>query len=361
MGGRKRAVEAMVGFEDFYRDRRVLVTGHTGFKGSWLCAWLQELGAHVTGFALAPDTQPSLFEAAGVESGMVSILGDVRDREALRAAFRQAQPEVVFHLAAQPLVRRGYEQPADTFETNVMGTVNVLECVRETPGVRSVLNVTTDKVYRNREWPWGYRESDELDGHDPYSNSKSCSDLITGCYRRSFFTGGPAVSAARAGNVIGGGDFAAERILPDCVRAALAGQPIILRNPRSVRPYQHVLEPLSAYLLIARAQYEDPSLAGAYNVGPGQEGCVTTEELARLFCAAWGQGARYEAGPGGGPHEAGLLTLDAALIRQRLGWQPRWSIAQTVERAARWYRCHAAGGDAAACLRGQIAEYSNQE
>lgn len=353
-------MEALVSLADFYRGKRVFVTGHTGFKGSWLCAWLKRMGAEVTGYALEPDTQPNLYTHCAVGREMHSVIADIRDRAALLQAFRQAQPQLVFHLAAQPLVRESYLRPADTFEINVMGTVNLLECVREVPGVRSVVNVTTDKVYRNHEWPWGYRETDELDGHDPYSNSKSCSDLVTGCYRRSFFADGPAVSTARAGNVIGGGDFAADRILPDCVRAVLASQPIFLRNPGSVRPYQHVLEPLGAYLLIARAQYEDKALAGAYNVGPAQAGCVTTEGLVKLFCHCWGADAGYTAGQNNGPHEAGLLKLDNSLIASRLGWKPRWYIATAVEKTVQWYRDYAAGADTAACMGIQIEDYMNE-
>ena len=353
-------MEALVTLADFYRGKRVLVTGHTGFKGAWLCAWLKRMGAEVTGYALEPDTQPALFTQCAVGQGMNSVIGDIRDRAALLQAFRQAQPDIVFHLAAQPLVCESYLRPADTFEINIMGTVNLLECVREVPTVRSVVNITTDKVYRNHEWPWGYRESDELDGHDPYSNSKSCSDLVTGCYRRSFFTEGPAVSTARAGNVIGGGDFAADRILPDCVRAVLAGQPIRVRNPGSTRPYQHVLEPLGAYLLIAREQYDSKKLSGAYNVGPAQEGCATTEDLVKLFCRCWGAEAKYIAGQTNGPHEAGLLKLDNNLIASRLGWKPRWDIATAVERTVQWYRAYAAGADTTACMNAQIDEYRNE-
>jgi CDP-glucose 4,6-dehydratase len=350
----------MVSLQEFYSGMRVLVTGHTGFKGSWLCAWLKTLGAEVIGYSLEPNTQPNAFTQCAVAQGMRSVIGDVRDRDGLMAVFAQAQPQIVFHLAAQPIVRESYARPADTFEINIMGTVNVLECVRLTPGVRSVVNVTTDKVYRNREWIWGYRENEELDGYDPYSNSKSCSDLVTACYRRSFFAEGAAVSTARAGNVIGGGDFAADRIVPDCVRATMAGQPIFLRNPGSVRPYQHVLEPLGAYLMIAKAQYEDREFCGAYNVGPPQEGCVTTEELVRYFCHAWGDGASYTSGQSSGPHEAGLLKLDASLITSRLGWRPCWNVERSVERAVQWYHCFADGGDTAACMQAQILEYMKE-
>ena len=254
---------------DFYKDRKVLVTGHTGFKGTWLCKLLVLAGAKVTGYSLEPPTDPSLFAICGMEKQMHSVIGDIRDLPHLLQIFQETKPEIVLHLAAQPIVRDSYRDPVGTYETNVMGTVHVLECVRQTDSVRSFLNVTTDKVYENREWEWGYRETDPLNGYDPYSNSKSCSELVTHSYRKSFFAAGaPAISTARAGNVIGGGDFAHDRIIPDCVRAAISGQPVKLRNPDSIRPFQHVLEPLSVYLMIAAAQVEEPSLAGSYNVGP---------------------------------------------------------------------------------------------
>ena len=276
---------------DFYRGKRVFVTGHTGFKGSWLCKILTMAGAVVTGYSLPAPTEPSLFDISGVAKDMTSVIGDVRDFAALKAAFDTAQPEIVLHLAAQPIVRESYKNPAYTYEANVMGTVNILECVRQCTCVRSFLNVTTDKVYHNNEWVWGYREDEPLDGFDPYSNSKSCSELVTHSYVNSFFVNsGVAVSTARAGNVIGGGDFAADRIVPDCVRAVQAGTPIGVRNPHSTRPYQHVLEPLFAYLMIAQRQYENRQLAGWYNVGPDECDCVTTGELVELFKKKWGAG-----------------------------------------------------------------------
>ena len=276
---------------DFYRGKKVLVTGHTGFKGTWLCRLLLGAGAEVTGYSLEPPTDPALFSLAGMDRQMDSVTGDVRDLEKLKALFHRTKPEIVLHLAAQPIVRESYRDPVYTYETNVMGTVNILECIRLTDSVKSFLNVTTDKVYHNREWEWGYRETDPLDGFDPYSNSKSCSELVTHSYRNSFFADGrTAISTARAGNVIGGGDFAADRIIPDCIRAALEKKPVPVRNPHSTRPFQHVLEPLYAYLMIAAAQYEDGRFAGYYNVGPGDEDCVTTGELVDLFCRAWGEG-----------------------------------------------------------------------
>ena len=295
MEQRERAMAGMVNMIlDFYRDKKVFVTGHTGFKGAWLCTILCMAGAEVTGFALPPE-ELSLCRIIRLEEKMNSVHGDMRDLEALRCAFDAAKPEIVLHLAAQPIVRESYRDPVGTYASNVMGTVHILECVRQSGCVRSFLNVTTDKVYQNRQWPWGYRETDVLNGFDPYANSKSCSELVTDSYRNSFLADkGVAVSTARAGNVIGGGDFAADRIIPDCIRAVCAGRPIQLRNPHSVRPYQHVLEPLSAYLLIAQRQYENSDLAGSYNVGPDSSGCLTTGALSELFCQTWGEGARWE-------------------------------------------------------------------
>ena len=331
----------------FYRGRRVFVPGHTGVKGSWLCRMLVGAGAVVTGYALAPDRGPNLFGLSEAAERVAHVVGDVRDFDALLAAFRAAEPEVVFHLAAQPIVRDSYRDPVYTYETNVMGTVNLLECVRLSPGVKSVVNVTTDKVYQNPERGRAFREEEPLDGYDPYSNSKSCSELVTASYVRSFFTGGgTAVSTARAGNVIGGGDFAKDRILPDCVRAAAAGKPVILRNPRSVRPYQHVLEPLTAYLMIAEAQYEDRRFAGAYNVGPDETDCVTTGQLADLFCRCWGEGAAWEdRTEPGAPHEAAFLRLDCRKLKETFGWRPRWNVEKAVEMTCAFSRVWLAGGD----------------
>lgn len=342
----------------FYRGRRVFVTGHTGFKGAWLCKLLTGAGATVAGYALAPEIEPGLLFLSGADKHMVSHIGDIRDLDGLRRAFDAFSPEIVLHLAAQPIVRQSYRDPAGTYAINVMGTVHVLECVRNSQSVRSFVNVTTDKVYRNSEWVWGYRETDPLDGFDPYSNSKSCSELVTASYARSFFAGGhTALSTARAGNVIGGGDFAPDRIIPDCVRAALGGETIVVRNPHSVRPYQHVLEPLSAYLAIAKAQYGHPGRAGAYNVGPGEEGCARTGELTELFCMHWGEGQSWRIQGDGGPHEAGFLKLDCSRIRTELGWRPRWSLSEAVEKTVEWAKAYAAGEDVAALMEGQITEY----
>lgn len=345
---------------EFYRGKRVFVTGHTGFKGAWLCRILVGAGAIVTGYSLEPPTQPNLFELAGLEGKMTSVIGDIRDREKLMKTFQAAQPEIVLHLAAQPIVRDSYKYPADTYETNVMGTVNLLECVRLVPGVRSFLNVTTDKVYHNNEWLWGYREDEPLDGFDPYSNSKSCSELVTHSYKSSFFAGtdAPAISTARAGNVIGGGDFANDRIIPDCVRSVQAGKPLGVRNPRSTRPYQHVLEPLFAYLMIAKRQYEDKGFAGWYNVGPDECDCVTTGQLVELFKEKWGEGFTWlDQAEKDAPHEANFLKLDCAKLKATFGWTPRWHIGQAVEKTVEWTRVWLSGGDIPAEMDREIKEY----
>lgn len=349
---------------EFYRGKRIFVTGHTGFKGAWLCRILLGAGAIVTGYSLEPPTQPSLFELAGLEGKMTSVIGDVRDREKMMKAFQDAQPEIVLHLAAQPIVRDSYKDPAYTYETNVMGTVNILECVRLVSGVRSFLNVTTDKVYHNNEWAWGYREDEPLDGFDPYSNSKSCSELVTHSYKSSFFAGtdAPAISTARAGNVIGGGDFANDRIIPDCVRAVQAGKPIGVRNPHSTRPYQHVLEPLFAYLMIAKAQYEDKSFAGWYNVGPDECDCVTTGQLVELFQEKWGEGFTWldQAEPDA-PHEANFLKLDCSKLKSVFGWRPRWHINEAIEHTVAWTRVWLARGDVPAEMDREIKEYLEEK
>ena len=345
---------------DFYRGKQVFVTGHTGFKGSWLCRMLVNAGAEVAGYSLQPPTNPNLFEMAGLEGRMNSVIGDIRDFEHLKAAFEVFQPEIVFHLAAQPIVRDSYKDPRYTYETNVMGTVNLLECVRENACVRSVLNVTTDKVYHNNEWCWGYREDDPLDGFDPYSNSKSCSELVTHSYINSFFFApeAPAVSTARAGNVIGGGDFANDRIIPDCVRAMQAGKVIGVRNPYSTRPFQHVLEPLAVYLMIAQKQYEDRSFVGFYNVGPDDCDCVTTGELVDLFCSCWGEGAAWEnLAEENAPHEANFLKLDCSKVKSVFGWKSRWHIAECMEMTCRFSKIWLAGGDVAAEMDREIGGF----
>lgn len=339
----------------FYKGKKVLVTGHTGFKGTWLVSLLLNAGAQVTGYSLEPPTEPSVFSLSGMEKQIRSIMGDIRDLDSLLEVFRETQPELVLHLAAQPIVRESYKNPVYTYETNVMGTVNILECIRRTKTVRSFLNVTTDKVYHNREWEWGYRETDPLDGFDPYSNSKSCSELVTHSYKNSFFSDGETrISTARAGNVIGGGDFAADRIIPDCIRAALSGKPILVRNPHSTRPFQHVLEPLYAYLMIAAMQYEDIKYEGYYNVGPGDEDCVTTGELVELFCKCWGQGQTWEDHFAGGPHEANFLKLDCSRLRSVFGWKPVWGVRKAIEKTVEWTRAWQAGEDINLVMERQI-------
>jgi len=349
------AIERML---DFYKGKKVFVTGHTGFKGSWLCHILSNVGADVTGYALQPPTEPSLYEIAGINQDVKSVIGDVRNLKKLKAVFEEAQPEIVLHLAAQPIVRDSYKNPVCTYETNVMGTVNILECVREYECVKSFLNVTTDKVYLNKEWVWGYRENEELDGHDPYSNSKSCSELVTHSYKNSFFSDGRvAVSTARAGNVIGGGDFANDRIIPDCIRAAAKGEDVIVRNPYSTRPYQHVLEPVYAYLMIAAIQYQDVKYAGNYNVGPDDADCFQTGALVDLFVEKWGEGIKWINQFDGGPHEANFLKLDCSKLRSTFGWKPHWNLETAVEKVVEWSRCWISEGDIRACMDKEIEEF----
>lgn len=343
---------------DFYRDKRILVTGHTGFKGAWLSKILVKAGAKIVGYALKPPTEPSLFEILNLKKEMVSIEGDVRDLRHLKEVFDKYQPELVIHMAAQPIVRVSYEDPVYTYETNVMGTVNLLECVRQTDSVKSVLNVTTDKVYENRELTRGYVEEDFLDGYDPYSNSKSCSELVTHSYIKSFFQDRDiAVSTARAGNVIGGGDFAPDRVIPDCARAALEGREMSIRNPKSIRPYQHVLEPLYVYLTILERQYEDHSLAGYYNVGPDDADCVNTGHLVELFQKYWGEGFFYQNRPDGGPHEAGFLKLNCDKLKRVFGWQPTRGIEDAIEWTVDWFRAYGAGEDMEQITSEQIARW----
>lgn len=343
---------------DFYKNKRVFVTGHTGFKGSWLCEILKFAGAEVTGYALKPQTKPNLFDIADVACGINSYIGDVRNYEKMKAVFFQAKPEIVLHLAAQPIVRDSYKMPAYTYETNVMGTVNMLECIRNTDCVKSVLNVTTDKVYLNREWEKGYVEDDELDGYDPYSNSKSCAELVTHSYKQSFFNNGyPAISTARAGNVIGGGDFSNDRIIPDCVRAAIGSEDIVVRNPYSTRPYQHVLEPLYAYLMIVAKQYEDVSYAGWYNVGPDDIDCFETGALVDLFVKHWGDNLKWINKSDGGPHEANFLKLDCTKLKDTFGWKPRWNLDEAIHKTVEWTKCWQSGGNVIDCMDKQIEEF----
>lgn len=343
---------------DFYKGKRVLITGHTGFKGAWLCQMLINAGAEVTGYALNPPTKPSLFEIANISGKMNSVIGDIRDLSKLKETFTKIQPEIVFHLAAQPIVRESYKNPVYTYETNVMGTVNICECVRTSDSVKSFLNVTTDKVYLNKEWEWGYRENEELDGYDPYSNSKSCSELVTHSYINSFFKEmNIAVSTARAGNVIGGGDFASDRIIPDCIRAAIKHEDIVVRNPFSTRPYQHVLEPIYAYLMIAQKQYEDIKYAGYYNVGPDDRDCFQTGALVDLFVKYWGEGMKWIDKYDGGPHEANFLKLDCSKLKKTFGWQPHWDLNIAIEKVVEWSKCWLTNGDIEKCMNKQIEEF----
>jgi CDP-glucose 4,6-dehydratase len=352
----------------FWRGKRVFLTGHTGFKGSWLSLWLQQLGAHVTGYALAPPSQPSLFEAAGVAQHMHSVIGDIRDGAALRAAMLDARPEIVIHMAAQALVRYSYANPVETYSTNVMGVVHLFEAVRATPGVRAVVNVTSDKCYENREWAWGYRENEPMGGYDPYSNSKGCAELVTSAYRSSFFNParhaehGVALGSGRAGNVIGGGDWAEDRLIPDMVRAIAAGKPVQIRSPHAIRPWQHVLEPLSGYLALAEHLVEHgAAFAEGFNFGPHDTDARPVEWIVERMCQAWGDGAAWQLDGAPQPHEATYLKLDCSKARSRLDWQPRWQLGQTIEHIVAWHKAHAAGQDMRAFTLAQIRTYQNTE
>jgi CDP-glucose 4,6-dehydratase len=342
----------------FYNGKKVLLTGHTGFKGSWMSVALVNAGAEVIGYSSCSKEETRLFDLCGIKDQIIHIKGDVRDLEHLKEIFKSYQPVIVIHMAAQPIVRTSYLDPVGTYDTNVMGTVNILECVRLNPCVRSFLNVTTDKVYENKEWEWGYRENEPLDGFDPYSNSKSCSELVTHSYKNSFFSDNrTAISTARAGNVIGGGDFAKDRIIPDCVRAALKGENIIVRNPFSTRPYQHVLEPVCAYLMIAAKQYEDSAFAGYYNVGPDDRDCFETGKLVDMFVRYWGNGLKWVNQYDGGPHEANYLKLDCSKLKVSFGWQPKWNLETAVQKVIEWTKCWSSGGDIRDCMNKQINAY----
>lgn len=342
----------------FYKGKKVLVTGSTGFKGSWLSAILYMAGADVVGYALKPVTQQSLFDQLCLGDKIKQYYEDIRDYDTMRRVFDEEKPEIVLHLAAQPIVRESYVAPRYTFDTNVMGTVNVLECVRLTDSVSSFLNVTTDKVYENKEQEKGYVETDYLDGYDPYSNSKSCSELVTHSYKKSFFADSRCrISTARAGNVIGGGDYAKDRIIPDCIRAAVKNEVVNIRNPYSIRPYQHVLEPLAIYLMIAKKQAEDSKYEGYYNVGPDEPDCVTTGKLVDIFASKWGDGFSWNDQSDGGPHEAGFLKLDCTKLKTTFGWQPKYNIDQAVEKTVEWQKKYTALNDAFAITKKQIIEF----
>ena len=350
----------------FWRGKRVFVTGHTGFKGSWLSLWLQQLGAQVTGYALQPPTHPSLFEVAQVAQGMISIIGDIRDGAMLTNAMRQAAPDIVIHMAAQPLVRRSYVDPVETYSTNVMGTIHLLEAVRQTPSVRAVVNVTTDKCYENKEWAWGYRENEPMGGFDPYSSSKGCAELVTAAYRNSFFNSAKhsehqvALATARAGNVIGGGDWAEDRLIPDILRAIQAGQPVNIRNPHATRPWQHVLESLSGYLALAEKLSSEAGqqYAESWNFGPRDEDARPVQWIVEQLTQQWGDGAAWHLDGGTHPHEAHYLKLDCSKARALLGWSPRWHLSQALQAIIAWHKAHHRSQDMRALCLQQINDYS---
>ena len=346
----------------FWAGKRVFLTGHTGFKGSWMALWLQQMGARVTGFALAPPTSPALFEVARVAEGMNSIIGDIRDRDVLEQALVAADPEIVIHMAAQPLVRASYDDPVGTYATNVMGTVHLLEAVRKAASVRAVCVVTTDKCYENREWVWGYREDEAMGGHDPYSNSKGCAELVVSAYRRSFFTGDgkAAIASGRAGNVIGGGDWAADRLIPDILRAVARSEPVIIRNPLAIRPWQHVLEPVGGYLLLCQALWENPqATAEAWNFGPRDDDAQPVQWIVETMCALWGDGAGWTRDESVQPHEARYLKLDISKAGQRLRWTPAWRLEEALARIVAWHRSWCMGRDMQAVCLGEIGEYAS--
>ena len=361
-------MEEVVMSPAFWQGKRVLLTGHTGFKGSWLSLWLQSMGANVIGYALAPPTSPSLFNVARVEQGMTSIIGDIRDLAHLRTVFAEYQPEIVIHMAAQALVRYSYVEPVETYSTNVMGTVNLLEAMRGASSVKAVVNVTSDKCYENREWTWGYRENEAMGGFDPYSNSKGCAELVTAAYRNSFFhpekyqTHGVASASGRAGNVIGGGDWAEDRLIPDMMRAITQGQPIYIRNPDSIRPWQHVLEPLSGYLSLAQKLYEEgPSFAEGWNFGPNDDDAKPVKWIIDKLTNTWGEGANWQLDGGDHPHEAHYLKLDCSKAKARLHWQPRWKLATAIDNICTWHKAYLAGSDMHTMCHHQIQQYQAEQ
>jgi CDP-glucose 4,6-dehydratase len=357
-------VEGVVMDTNFWRGKRVLLTGHTGFKGSWLSLWLQSLGAEVTGYALAPSTNPSLFEVAHVGKGMRSVIGDVRNLDRLVEVFSEHQPQIIFHMAAQPLVRYSFEHPVETFATNVMGTVNVLEAARHTSGLRVLVNVTSDKCYENREWAWGYREIDPMGGYDPYSSSKGCAELVTSAYRRSYFgvsgadRSGVALASARAGNVIGGGDWAEDRLIPDFMRSIIAARPVIIRNPKAIRPWQHVLEPLRGYLILAERLWTSGSeYAEAWNFGPNDDDAKPVEWIVERLTRLWGEGAQWQIDNRQHPHEANYLKLDISKSRMSLSWTPRWTLDDALVQVVEWYRAWQTGQNMRGICLQQINAY----
>jgi CDP-glucose 4,6-dehydratase len=352
--------------KDFWKDKKVFLTGHTGFKGSWLSLWLHSLGAQVTGYALGPPTKPSLFELCEIDGILKSVIADIRDRETLCRSMSEASPEIVIHMAAQPLVRESYKIPAETYEINVMGTVNLFEAVRNCLTIKAVINVTSDKCYENKELAWGYSENEPLGGYDPYSSSKACSELVTSAYRNSFFhpdkysAHGVGVASARAGNVIGGGDWATDRLVPDCIRAVLKGAKILIRNPHAVRPWQHVVEPLSGYLMLAKRLYENgPDFSGAWNFGPDDRDTKPVQWLVEKLCSEWGRSASYSIDETEQPHEAHYLKLDCSKAKSELGWHPRWNLEKALDSIIEWTKAYQEGKDLAKICLKQIEEYSN--
>lgn len=355
-------------FDYFYKGKRVFITGHTGFKGSWLCLWLNHMGAEVTGYALAPPTSPSLFEICGLENSVISIQEDIRNAAQLTKAMQNAAPEIVIHMAAQPLVRDSYKIPVETYETNVMGTVNLLEAVRNTPSVRAAINVTTDKVYENKEWVWGYRENEPFGGYDPYSNSKACSELVTAAYRNSYFNRdnydehGVALATVRAGNVIGGGDWATDRLIPDCINSLFNNRKIVIRSPNAIRPWQYVLEPLYGYLLLIQRLYsEGMAYAGGWNFGPPESDAKTVQWIVENLCRLLPENVGYSVDKGTHPHEANYLKLDCSKAHQELGWWPQWSIDTALIKTMEWYQAYQAGQDMTEVCLSHIAEFEQTD
>ncbi|MCM3765772.1 CDP-glucose 4,6-dehydratase [Neobacillus niacini] len=358
--------------KEFWKGKKVFITGHTGFKGSWLCLWLHHLGAEITGYSLPAPTNPSLFGLCEIDKLTNTIIGDIREREKLRLSLKQSNPDIVFHMAAQPLVRPSYENPIETYETNVMGTAYLFEAIRlanlKNKKIKAIVNVTSDKCYENKEWHWGYREHEQLGGYDPYSNSKACSELITACYRNSFFnpktyeTHGVAIASGRAGNVIGGGDWAKDRLIPDSIQCLLEGETIKIRNPESIRPWQHVLEPLSGYLLLAQKLYkEGVQYAEGWNFGPDSESEQTVEWVVSRLCKKWGSGAYFEMVHNNGPHEAHYLKLDCSKAKTELGWKPKWDLDYALDKVIEWSLAYKTGRDVRGVCLTQIIEYEDEE
>lgn len=355
-------------FSDFYNGRQILITGHTGFKGSWLSAWLNELGAKIVGYSLKPRYSPNLYEICCLEDKVTSIEADVRYLDKLREVFEEYQPEIVFHMAAQPLVRYSYKRPVETYETNVMGTVNLLEACRNTPSVKVIVNITSDKCYENRDWIWGYRENDSIGGYDPYSSSKGCAELITSAYIKSYFNPnyyrehGKALASVRAGNVIGGGDWSEDRLIPDCMKALLENRPILIRYPHAIRPWQHVLEPLYGYLLLAQRLYQEGAdYAGAWNFGPGDDDVKPVRSIVKQVTKMWGGGARWELDSGDHSHEANYLKLDCSKAKLKLDWYPQWDLSTALEKTVEWYKAYVNNEDMLSLTKNQIQSYKENK